>query len=838
MAIPKQSSKKTISPKSRPLFDRLSSRKQDIACIVILYVLVLLLFGKIVFNNMAFSESPDATSHEAFLKAIQTIQEKEGVEPLWLPYIFSGMPAFAGLLFPRDVNFVEKVSFYTGKLLFFNSDLSWFPMHYFMMGLFMYLLARQMQFGQLPSLLAAVTLMLNPFAIGLAQSGHGSKLITLSYVPLLFLLTHRLFKKRDVLSFGLLAVVTGTLFLSRHPQIAFYGLLTIGSYLLYEIILDIKTQQSKVVLKKFVLFVLALAIGFAIYSYEFLPTDQYSKYSIRGGSETGVSKGLDYNYATNWSFHPFETITYVIPSFFGFSSQYVTEWQGQEGALPLYWGWMPFTDGPVYIGIIPLLLGIIALIYNRNRLAWFLGIFSLLILMLSFGKYFSVIYDLFFNYFPYFNKFRVPVLILYLMPMTFGLLAANGCTFLADLYSRNKDGDAQKMKKRLMVFGGIIAASLLIGFIGHDSIKSALSGSMFVKADDHLQYNQQVIEALKTLRYDVLWNYYIGFAVMVILFVGLIIAYINRKIASSTMVFGFIVVLVVDLYLIDTKFINPQPPAPPHQETQSDPTIQAIKAESDTAVFRVLPIANFDGGNMMMYHHIQSVEGYSPAKLKIYQDMRDSCFARSNINVYNMLNVKYIIGQQKAQDGSVQTVAQINPTMLPRAWFVDTTVVSASKAEIFARLNSPAWNPKTTAILEQALPTKVSKSDSASVAVTTYRSREIVLKTVSSATSLLVVSEVYYPAGWDAYIDGNKTEIYKTNYILRSVIVPAGMHTIEFKFDPPMYQLGYTLSRIGWGIALLVILVGLFQQPSIRQRLGLGKKQDAPPADTAAIAPS
>ena len=242
--------------------------------------------------------------------------------------------------------------------------------------------------------------------------------------------------------------------------------------------------------------------------------------------------------------------------------------------------------------------------------------------------------------------------------------------------------------------------------------------------------------------------------------------------------------------------------------------------------------------NTFAYHGLQSIGGYSPAKLKIYQDMRDSCFARNNANAFNMLNVKYIVGQQKAQDGSVQTVARVNPTMLPRAWFVDTTVVTSSKAETFAYLNSPTWNPRSTAILEHALPAKISRSDDAVVEVTSYRSRDIVLKTISSAAALLVLSEVYYPAGWEAYIDGNTTEIYKTNYILRSVVVPAGTHTVEFKFDPPMYQLGYTFSRIGWGIALLVILVGVLQQPPVRRRLGFGKKADAPPADAAAASPS
>jgi hypothetical protein len=709
------------------------------------------------------------------------------------------------------------------------------------MGVFMYLLARQLQFGHLPSLLAAITMMLNPFAVGLTISAHGSKLVTLSYLPLLFLLAYRLFKNRNLLDFGLLAIVTGTMFLGRHPQIAFYGLLTIGSYMLYEIVLSIKTEPAAV-LKKTVVVGIALAIGFAIYSYEFLPTDQYSKYSIRGGSETGVSKGLDYEYATSWSFHPYESMTYIIPSFFGFGNAYSMEYQGQDLGPYLYWGWMPFTDGPVYIGIIPLLLGIIALIYNRDRLAWFLGLFSILVLFLSFGKFFGVIYDLFFNYFPYFNKFRVPVLILYLIPFTFGLLAANGANFLMGIFSRGSEVNIQKLKKRSIMIGGSVLALLLIGFVAKDSVKSMMAGSMFVRADDHLRYNAQTLTVFKDLRFEAFWNYFEWFAVMVAAFFGLIAAFINRKIAATTLAFGCIILLALDLYLIDAHFVHPQPQTPPHQESMADPTIQALKAESDTTVFRVLPLGGLDqasaSANTMMYNNIQSVEGYSPAKLKIYQDMRDSCFPRNNMNVYNMLNVKYLVAQQQGQDGSVHTIAQPNPNMLPRAWFVDTAVVSASKAQTFGYLNSPAWNPKSTAILEQALPEKVSSPGASSVSISSYHSRDMEFKTTSAAAGLLVVSEIYYPAGWKAFVDGKETEIYKTNYILRSVIVPAGQHTVEFKFDPPMYQLGYTLSQSGWGIAVIVILWGLSKNPWVRQRIGLGKKAESAEAETPAVAAS
>src|SRR5262249_10107043 len=149
------------------------------------------------------------------------IQQTEHTDPLWIPYAFSGMPLFATMIFPHDVNYVENILSFPGRLLFLNSDLYWFILHFFLNGVFMYALARQLKFSHLASLVAAIVMMMNPDAIGLGEVGHGGKLITLSYLPLLFLCTYNLFQKRDLLSIGLLSAVTGTLLLSHHPQIAF-----------------------------------------------------------------------------------------------------------------------------------------------------------------------------------------------------------------------------------------------------------------------------------------------------------------------------------------------------------------------------------------------------------------------------------------------------------------------------------------------------------------------------------------------------------------------------------------------------------------------------------------
>jgi len=835
MAQKIKSSPKTLKPsEGHSWFDKLSYWKKDLLCILIMLGLIYTLFFKIITSDMIFSDTGDTAAAHAIGKAFESIKEKEHTDPLWVPFIFSGMPFAGALMFPTNLNYLEIAIQIPGQLLFLNAEVFWFVLHYLLMGIFMYLLVRQMKFPQLPSLFGAITVMLNPYAIGLVQPNHGTKLITLSYIPLLFLFAYKLFEKRDVLNFGLLAAITGTMLLSRHPQIAFYGLLMIGCYMIFEIILEIRKTPT-VVLKKAFLFILALGIGFAIYTYEFLPTQEYAAYSIRGGGGEGSTGGLSYDYATNWSFHPFEIMNYLVPSFFGFSS-------------PFYWGWMPFTESTVYIGVAPILLSVIALVYRRNRLTWFLVIFSAIMFLISFGRHFGLIYNLMFNYFPYFNKFRVPVLILHLMPITISLLAATGFMVLYEMQSNVKAFNLEKLRKGLFITLGIICALLLIGLVANDAVYSSLSGVMFTRSDDTQTLRQQygaqapqVLEQLKRMRFDLLWKDYIKFALIAGAGIGLVIGYIKRKMTFTTLTAGLLVILLIDLLMLDTKFIEPKPKNSLDDRFQPDATVNFLKA--DTSLYRIFPVGqDLFQDDAYMYHEISSIGGYSPAKLKIYQDIIEGSLPIGsdpqfplNMNIINMLNGKYLIAQMRLPedkfslvnvDQSKQLLTYLNPNFLPRAWFIDAAIISQSKKETFAVLNSPAWNPKVMAILEKQPATQFGKSDSVNVVVTQYQSSYIAINTFCSNTSLLVLGESYYPAGWKAFIDSAETEIYKTNYIIRSIIIPSGNHTVEFRFDPPSYKTGMIITNSAWGITLILIFIGLIRIPWVRQKLGMKEKTE------------
>jgi hypothetical protein len=257
-------------------------------------------------------------------------------------------------------------------------------------------------------------------------------------------------------------------------------------------------------------------------------------------------------------------------------------------------------------------------------------------------------------------------------------------------------------------------------------------------------------------------------------------------------------------------------------------------------LFRVFPLGDlYQSETSFQYFGLQSIGGYSPAKLKIYQTMVDSCLYRGpdasfplNMNVVNMLNAKYLVANGQLPpdrfklvftDEAKRMLTYENPQALPRAFFVGKTIVANSDREVFSLLNSADFNPATTAIVEKQPGQPCAPPDSnATVAIAEYKSRRIVIATNNTAQSLLVLGDIYYPAGWKAFVDGTETEIYKTNYILRSIVVPPGRHEVVFTFEPTYYDLGWKLSNIAWGISLVCILAGLWRTPAVRAKLKAG----------------
>lgn len=812
------------APESPSWFERRTPLQQDLLCIAALYVILLVLFRGIVFTDAMFSVEGDTAAALAYRQAGDHLRETEGVDPLWMPYIFSGMPTFGNVAYvPHDVSYVQAALQTLLNFLFLNVQVAWMIVHYFLGGLFTFLLIRTWGLGRLPALFAALTFMLSPYAIGLAQEGHGSKLQALSYLPMMVLLTHLLLEKRNLLMLGLFAAGTGTLLLTNHMQIVYYVLAVVAFYAVFHAAGDLR-ERKLLAAGKSGLVLAGLLVGFAISSYIYLSVYEYSQYSIRGSGSAGAPGGLAWDYATNWSFHPFELITYFIPSFFGFSSQYPHPWQGQMTALPLYWGTMPFTTSTMYVGILPLVLVVIALAYRRNRMTLFFAGLTVLIFLVSFGKHFAFFYDLLFRFLPFFNKFRAPSMILQLTAFMTAVIGAHGLAALLDARETPRAFDVRKFTRTAFVILGILWALLIIGVLFQSGIFTALSATMFERpGENYGAQTTRVLQELKKIRFDVLWGDVVTFVLLSSAVLGAILAFLHRKIGTTAFGAAVLGLLVLDLFLMDAKFIRPTPWKGVGERFAPDASVTFLKQQP--GLFRIFPVGDLFMEKSYLFHTLQSIGGYHPAKLKIYQTMIDSCLYRGtdpalpvNMNVVNMLNTQYLVvpGQlppgrlepaHRSPDGGV--IVYRNPDALPRAFFVEEVRVAGSDSDVFALLNSPSFNPAVTAVVEK--PVSAGGAAGARATVEEYASRRIVVKASTPTPALLVLSEVYYPAGWEAFIDGAPTEIFKTNSILRSVVVPAGDHTVEFRFEPVMYAMGWRLSNGAWILCALLVAAGAWR---------------------------
>lgn len=811
----------TRTPRSRETwFSGFSPLSRDLLAIGLIYVVTLLVFREIVLNGMAFSSQGDTIAALSYQRTGMETQNREGNDVIWMPGFFSGMPTFGNLSFlPHDVSYIQVWGLRLVNLLFLSGPWTWFVVFYFLGGVFTFFLSRQFAFSRPVALFAAFTFMLNPYAVGLAGEGHGSKLMALTYIPLLLMLTDLMFKRRDSLSFGLLAASIGTFFLTNHLQIVYYGFALIGFYLLFKFIAEYRSTPKPFVAGT-AIFAAALIVGGCIASYIYLSVYEYAPFSVRGGGTAGSSGGLAWEYATNWSWHPAELITLLIPGFFGLKAG-------------TYWGAMtPWQNSSVYVGLLPMIFAGFALLYRRTPLTIFLALVTLLAILVSFGRNFAVLFDLLFSVLPFFNKFRAPVMVLHLLPLLLGLLGSIGFAWVLS-GEKLHEQQRRKLARILLISAGILGCVALLTLLLKSWLVGNLPAGMFSRDGEYAQlqqqYGQRASQAatqLSQMRFEIFWKDVLKFGLLGAAALLSIWAFIRGKLRTAAFVTVVVSLTVADLWFVSREYISPEPAANVDAEFRPDATTAFLKQQPGN--FRIFPVGQLFMDNTFAYHGLQSIGGYSPAKLKIYQTLLDSSLERPlagnfpwNMNLLNMLNTEYLVVPgllpenpdvtQVYVDQARRLVTYHNLHALPRAWFVREAIVAENDAEVFSHLNSSAFDPARTAILHQPLPAPIFPPDStARIEMTSYASRKIVLSTVTSAPALLVLSEVYYPAGWTARIDGVETEILRTNFALRSIIVPGGKHEIVFEFAPSVYRDGWIVTHAGWGIALLAILGGLW----------------------------
>jgi len=714
----------------------------------------------------------------------------------------------------------------------------------------MFLLLRRFKISFGASLFASVAVVIIPQYVAFGVHAHNTKLLSLVLIPLILLLVDNLLEKRNLLYLALTSLALGFQLLRAHVQVCFYTYLLIGFYFIFHLIFNYKENRNFTkILKSGALLLTAFILAFCLSSIIYISVYEYSHFSIRGG---GAQGGLTYNYATGWSFSPLEMSTFFVPGFVGFGGQ-------------TYWGPMGVTDYPLYVGIIILYLIGVALVAKRNRFTWFFSFIALFSLIVSFGKHFPIFYYPMFELVPFFDKFRVPSMIHILLDISAVILAAFGLNEILNLGKEKLNSiDKNKIKKIFnysFVFGGICLLIFLFLFVGQNSYNEMASNTQLKLVVEQLKtqgYSEsQIAQNLDYVEKNIVQNILqqkgfpkpfkmaqhdaLKMILLLSIAIGLIFAFLKRKLTQASLVTVLIALVVIDLLWVDFKIVNDKLQqnertriVQPERYFSETDVVKYLKQQKSKEVFRIY--SEIGERNWYMHHLVQNVNGYNPAKLRIYQETIEKM--QFNPKMLSLLNTKFIISNKADLPGCrIVPGFENKPTKLfeslsalPRAYFVnkDTIITEPdlssesgnsykeNRDNIFSFMNSEQFKPDKIAILEEPPPFSIETSDSNFVEITGYDIHKINLKAVAEKPAHLILSEIYYPAGWKAYINGEETKIYKTNYILRSIFLQPGEHDIEFVFKPVSFKIGMIISII----TLVLLIASLIYVLKIKQQEG------------------
>ena len=760
--------------------------------------LALLLFWPLVFQSNILV-APDSLIPHASTIALDKLQAETGVYPLWQPWLFSGMPTMEAFSYLSGLYYPNVVF-----NLFHTDGIVLQLLHLAFAGLGVFLFLRQYGLTTLAAPFGGAIFMLNPYMTAMLVHGHGSQLMTAAYMPWMLWATMRLINRGGLADAGILALVAGFQLQRSHVQIAYYSwMLT----LLLALFLFLSRRDSpKTTFRLSSLLLLALGCGVAMSASIYLPASQYAAYSVRGVVEQGV--GSAWEYATLWSMHPLELLTFLVPGVFGFGG--VT-----------YWGFMPFTDFPNYAGIVVLLLAVAGAVTRRKEpMTWFFVAAVLLALLLSFGRFFSPIFDLFYHFAPLFSRFRVPSMALIMLYLIISFLAAIGVNDLL-----------QRQPKRLLKpirLGALLLAAILLLFLAFEQPVENFFRTLYPEP-------QVGSFDLAFMVNKVRWENLTGSLWIVLmlasLFAGVLWLSIKGKLSHKLTGLLLFLLALGDLLWMDIQIIYPSANSlrsPLYADShlvgpafKPDDITRYLAAQKGP--FRIYPAGPLFAENKFALFGIESVGGYHPAKLKIYEEFLAKTENLSSINVLRMLNVGYIVspaplghpalelvktGTLQLAGGPVTAYVYRLQQTAPRAWFAIRVIAVNNNEELFARILDDA-TPAGLAYIDASFWRGSRSFADATVTSLDAKAESMVVKVATPGEAFLVVSELYYPLRWKVKIDGRDASMVKVNGLLRGVVVPSGSQEVRFYYDRSRFETGRWISFGAFVVALLMVVGGV-----------------------------
>lgn len=759
----------------------------------------------------------DIVHFKGMAKEIVDFREAhDGEEPLWTNSMFGGMPAYqVSVLYPS--NWSKTIL----KILDFGLPR---PANYlFLLMAGAYFMFIVLGIDWKTALVGALGVGLCSYTFIILEVGHNSKAHAMAFMAPVLGSVLLAYRGKLLLGASLTAFFLSLQVATNHLQITYYLALILVVLGIVKLIAAAKEGSLPAFIKTSLVLVVAAGIGVAPNASNLWTTAEYGKDTMRGKSELSAKEGTDglqMDYATNWSYGVAETGTLLIPNFHGGASQSklskksnvyealidnnVPKKQAESfiKGMPTYWGTQPGTSGPVYLGAIICFLAVLGMFVMKGADRWWLLLAFILSVMLSWGHNLQWFTDFFFQYVPGYNKFRAVSMTLVIAQLIVPVIAVFGL----NAFLKADQDDAMK-KKLLGVVGAIGGFCLLF------MIMPTMFFDFVGQSDDRLLaggYPEWLVDAIVDDRESMMRTDAMRTLVFILLGAGLLFLFHLKKLKATPVVLGLVALVLADgvtvgkRYLDNDDFVKskkvdkPYPLTASHDQILKDPTLS----------FRVMNRAKstFNDAETSYYH--QSIGGYHGAKLQRYQEVIDSCINRNNMNVLNMLNARwFIVNDQQGQER-----AQMNPGALGNAWFVGQfELVNDADAEL-AALNN--FNPRTTAIIDKRFESELAgftpQLDSlGEIVLLDNKANHLKYHTSCSTDQLAVFSEIYFANGWKAYIDGEFKPHWRANYILRSMVIPAGEHDLEFKFEPRSYMVGEKISLAGSILMLLFLVTGI-----------------------------
>ena len=779
--------------------------------------LTLAYMAPIVFENKNLYQG-DVLSGSAWGKDLRDYHLQTGEYAFWSNSMFSGMPHNYTYMPPMP-NIFHYIHVAIQTVFPGNISLIFL----YLIGFYIFMLS----IGCKPwlSIIGAIAYAFASYNIVIIEAGHVNKaLVMATMAPVIggIILTYR---KKYVWGIITTLIFTGLNVYWSHQQISYYLIIMLLVLAIVYFIYAIKEKTLKDFFTSSV-----LLIGVAIFAVapelgNLISKADYTKETMRGGAvlQTNAegkkeSSGLDIDYAFMWSYGKGETMTLLIPNFYGASSRYNigtnseyynflkkmgygTQAVQASKYAPMYWGDESFTGGPVYMGALVCFLFVLGLLIVKGKEKWWMLIATVIAIVMSWGRHFPLINDFLFYHLPLYNKFRVPAMILVVPGVT---MAALGILALKEILDNRVNRDTYL--KPLYISAGITGGLCLLFALAGGSL---MSFTTLAEANQHPDLLNAIITDRKSMLTADAWRSFFFIAAAA----GILWGYLRKSLKMNYVMAIIGLLIFIDLWTVDKRFVNEDSFVPVKQtrEFVATPADELILRDKDPN-YRVFNLTSnpFQESATSAFH--KSIGGYSPAKLRRYQDIIDYYFSKEiNWDLLNMLNTRYVI---VPSDQGPQV--QFNSDALGNAWFVNEIQWVNSPDEEIVALKE--LNLAQVAVIDKIWQEKIpdweklqheTADSTAHIQLTDYvNPGYLIYESSSVQPHLAVFSEVYYKT-WRAYIDGNEVPLVRVNYILRGLEIPDGNHTIEFKCIDELFQQGAKISLIA-SIITGIVLLSLF----------------------------